>query len=84
MARKINIYLFYLCFVLTSSILIAQNEKCGTFRQVERQWNNKLHKIDQTVVIRPILQKSILTVNNKIRIHFDTSGINQPAMVDVA
>lgn len=84
MAKKINIYLFYLYFVLTSSILIAQNEKCGTFRQVERHWKNKFSKVDKSVVSRPTLQKSILTVNSKIRIHFDTTGINQPAMVDVA
>ena len=84
MESRISSYLLCLCIVLNASILIAQSEKCGTFRQVERHWNNKLHKIDRTVVIRPILQKSILTENNKIRIHFDTTGINQPAMINVA
>ncbi|HAP35290.1 MAG TPA: hypothetical protein DCQ28_04870 [Bacteroidetes bacterium] len=70
--------------MLNGSILIAQNEKCGTFRQIERYEKNKTLKTKQIFVPRPEMQKSILTINNKIRIHFDTIGIHQPAMVDAS
>ncbi|MDP1675362.1 MAG: hypothetical protein Q8L88_00740 [Bacteroidota bacterium] len=84
MAKRINIY-FYCFFLLANgSILFAQNEKCGTFRQVERNWKNKLSKIGRVLITRPLLDTNILTSNKKIRIHFDTSGTNQPAMVDLA
>ncbi len=84
MAKKISAYLYCLAIVLNSSFVIAQNEKCGTFREVDRHWKNKLSKTDRVLVSRPVRDTSTLTSNNKIRIHFDITGNNQPAMVDAA
>ena len=33
------------------------------------------------VAVRPVMQTSILSPSGKFRIHFDTTGTNQPAMV---
>lgn len=82
MVKRIKISIYCIFILLTVTILFAQDEKCGTFRNVERHWKNKLTKTARSLVSRPVLQKSILTANKKIRIHYDTSGINQPAMVD--
>lgn len=82
MAKIIKSQRYYIFILLNITILFAQNDKCGTFRETERHWKNKLSKTVQTFVTRPTLQKSILTTNNKIRIHYDTIGNNQPAMVD--
>lgn len=60
----------------------AQDVKCGTSQQMRQLWNAKLSKIDLPKATRPVLHKSVLTPNGKIRIHFDTSGTNQPAMVN--
>ena len=84
MARKINRSFYYIVFVLNISAVIAQGEKCGTFRQVERHWKNRTYKMEQISVPRPAMQKNILTASKKFRIHFDTTGVNEPAMVDVS
>jgi len=77
---KIGIVFFF------SALLFAQEtgEKCGTYRQVQLMTQAKMQQIELPVATRPILQKNILTKNQKIRIHFDTSGSNTPAMVDAA
>lgn len=59
-----------------------QTEKCGTFRHVRLLTQAKKSHVELPVIARPILQKNLLTRNNRIRIHYDTSGINTPAMVD--
>jgi hypothetical protein len=64
MARKIKTYIYCIYFVLSGSILMAQIEKCGTFRQIERYGKNKTLKIGQIPVPRPEMQKSILTLSN--------------------
>lgn len=64
--------------------MFAQNEKCGTFSQIEQHWNKKLKKLTHIQEVRPSLHKNVLTYTGKFRIHYDTSGINQPALVDTA
>ena len=61
-----------------------QSEKCGTFRHVRSLNQAKKLHLKLPAVTRPELQKSVLTRNQKFRIHFDTSGVNTPAMVDAA
>ncbi|MFA5833002.1 MAG: MXAN_6640 family putative metalloprotease [Bacteroidota bacterium] len=82
MGMRINI----LTVIFFSALLFAQEpgEKCGTYRQVQLITQAKIQQIELPVVTRPILQKSIVTKNQKIRIHYDTSGSNTPAMVDAA
>ncbi len=83
MARNIKLYLISLLFSGFFA-LSAQNEKCGTFSQVQQQWNKKLKKITHIQEVRPSLHKNVLIPSGKFRIHYDTSGINQPVLVDTA
>ncbi len=67
-----------MCTVIARS----QSEKCGTFKYVQRLNQLVQNNNEAVSVSRPVLQKSILTLNGKIRIHYDSTGTNEPAMVD--
>lgn len=72
--------------VLLNTELPAQtvNVKCGTFQGVRTRMENRMVKIEGALETRPVLHASILTRNQRIRIHYDTVGSNLPAMVDVS
>lgn len=61
----------------------SDSEKCGTFVVVSRLNDAVKVNAELPSASRPAMQKSILTANGKMRIHFDTSGINEPALVSV-
>jgi hypothetical protein len=80
MALKNSVFL--ILFVVLPLFAQDQSEKCGTFRHVRLLTQAKKLQLQLPAISRPVLQKSILTKNQKIRIHFDTSGANVPSMVD--
>ncbi|MFA6467511.1 MAG: MXAN_6640 family putative metalloprotease [Bacteroidota bacterium] len=84
MISKSSTYILLLMVVMMIATAQDESEKCGTFRVVQELTQRKLQQSKLLIVPRPILQTSILTKNGKIRIHFDTTGINQPAMVTVS
>jgi len=60
------------------------SEKCGTL-SIVRQLNDALSmKTDLPQSSRPVLQKQRVTPSGNFRIHYDTAGVNQPAMVSVS
>ncbi len=70
--------------ICCAAILSAQTEniKCGTFVNVRTSIENRRLKITSPYSeTRPSLAASVLTKSQKIRIHYDTTGTNQPAMV---
>ncbi len=76
----------FLIVVMLSSVLSAQtvNVKCGTFTAITTRLENKMVKVESASAARPSLHRSVLTKNQKIRIHYDTTGTNLPAMVDAS
>lgn len=61
-----------------------ETEKCGTYRQVHQLSLSLKAKTEFPQEARPTLHTSTLTSSGKFRIHYDTSGIKQPAMVTVS
>jgi hypothetical protein len=61
--------------------------KCGfgLYVEVGRNWD-KFNEIQKTnikkALERPQLQTSILTRSGRFRIHFDTTGVNEPFLID--
>jgi hypothetical protein len=62
-------------------------EKCGFHYQsdIRRYWN--LFSADQRALIksvfaRPSMQASVLSPSGHFRIHYDTTGVNTPALID--
>ena len=84
MAFKSSAYIFILMFAGMTATAQEESEKCGTFRVVRELSHRRQQQMKLQSEPRPIVQTSVLTKNGKIRIHFDTSGINQPAMVSVS
>lgn len=78
-------FAYLLIFVLCTFHTQAQiePEKCGTFNSVRRLNSALKFRTDMPTAARPNLQKSKLTPNGKVRIHYDTAGVNQPALVSV-
>lgn len=57
-------------------------DKCGTIRHLVTVDAARKARVTAPVSSRPVLQGSVVTPNGKIRIHFDTTGANTPAMLD--
>ena len=62
-------------------------EKCGFHYQfdVKSYWNSftlAQREFVQSIFARPQLQKSILSPSGHFRVHFDTTGVNTPALLD--
>ncbi|MBP6673054.1 MAG: hypothetical protein KA247_07885, partial [Bacteroidetes bacterium] len=64
--------------MILCSVLSAQtvNVKCGTFTAITTRLENRMVKVESASAARPSLHRSVLTKNQKIRIHYDTSGTN--------
>jgi hypothetical protein len=84
MGHRIILILFL--SVISNSVLWPQSgsEKCGTFSAVRRLNDALSMKTDLPLTSRPVAQTSRITPNGKIRIHYDTTGTNQPALVSVS
>jgi hypothetical protein len=62
-------------------------EKCGFHFQSDIRRYRNLFSADQralikSVFVRPTMQGSILSPSGHFRIHYDTTGINAPALID--
>jgi hypothetical protein len=56
--------------------------KCGTFRYVQLLHQKQKTLTDIAAISRPLLQKNEITPSGHFRVHFDTTGINEPAMLN--
>lgn len=72
----------FLIVVIASATAQTVTTKCGTFTGIRTQLENRVVKISGKQESRPVLHASTLTKNQRIRIHYDTIGVNLPAMVD--
>lgn len=82
MARNFNTGIALLFFIIAFTRAQDVGGKCGTFRYVERLHQKEKPGIDLVSVDREVLAKSELTSSGKFRVHYDTSGFNEPAMLD--
>jgi hypothetical protein len=74
-------------FTPVAAVTSPITEKCGFHFQsdIRRYWN--LFSADQRALIksvfaRPSMQASVLSPSGHFRIHFDTTGVNTPALID--
>lgn len=58
--------------------------KCGTYRYVQMLNQEKKSAVDIASAEREIRTVNELTRSGKFRVHFDTAGIHEPAMLDVS
>ncbi len=79
MVRASSIILLFVGF----HVLFAQDEKCGTIKYVNQLRISKEQQVDLVAESRPVLHKSVLSPSGKFRIHFDTSGVHESAMLTV-
>ena len=80
MKRIIGSFLFMLLLGLNMSPA-QESIKCYTPQIVRLHIAAHKNLKEAYVAVRPVMQTSILSPSGKFRIHFDTTGTNQPAMV---
>ena len=72
--------------IFLSSATDSSTVKCGTplIHAIRSQWSalspQSRAELEQ-VLQRPVLQKSRLSPSGRFRVHYDTTGFNQPALI---
>ncbi len=85
MRSIINICLWAIIVVpAVADAQLTEGKKCATFDRFLTAAPFGVQGKVTAASVRPVLQQSILSPSKKFRIHFDTAGINTPAMVTAA
>lgn len=81
MGKIVKLFFF---FVVSVGVTYSQlaDRKCGTYRYVHLLHQKQKTLTDIATILRPDLQKSELTLSGHFRVHFDTTGTNEPAMLN--
>lgn len=82
MAKNIRVLFFLLALLPPPVHSQDQGGKCGTYRYVQRLYQKEKSTTDIVSIDREVFDMNELTISGKFRVHYDTAGVHEPALLD--
>lgn len=82
MVKVISFFIAVITIAIHFVFAQQEVEKCGTYRSVKLLHQKQKTTLELAMLERPAMQRSELTSSKRFRVHYDTSGINEPALLD--